>query len=411
MYLAGPATFLCLFAVLGSSFADKLENSDDDSNARDNHVLDAIKHAESDDEWEHENGHYDQKEPSHPDEDFWGDGRKYRGARPEGDFWDYGDKYKGLRIDGEWPEMGIRLGQIGGIAADDMGKLFVFQRNSVVWDDSSFDSKDNYLKKDKGPIKDATIYEFDEFGILDKKFGENRFYMPHGLTLDRFGNFWMTDVALHQVFKWPASSPKPTMVLGEKFVPGTDDSHFCKPTDVAVASNGHFFVSDGYCNSRILKFDKDGKVLTKWGKDPDDDDNPKDNEFLIPHSLALIEQSDILCVADRENGRIQCFNAGLEDHTKTGEFLYSITDPRFGKVFAIEYDENSGVLYAVNGRTKDIDQVSGFTIDLDSQQVIDEWTPQRNGQGFQQPHDVTTDGRSVFVGEIGPNMLWKFNKL
>ena len=45
-----------------------------------------------------------------------------------------------------------------------------------------------------------------------------------------------------------------------------DDKHFCKPTDVAIASTGEFFVADGYCNSRIMKFDKEGKLLSQFGQ-------------------------------------------------------------------------------------------------------------------------------------------------
>lgn len=58
---------------------------------------------------------------------------------------------------------------------------------------------------------------------------------------------------------------KVIMRLGEKMKPGSDNKHFCKPTDVAVARNGHFFVADGYCNSRIMKFDQHGKLLAKFG--------------------------------------------------------------------------------------------------------------------------------------------------
>ena len=53
-------------------------------------------------------------------------------------------------------------------------------------------------------------------------------------------------LSLFQVFRIPSGQTEPDLVLGEKFVPGKDDTHFCKPTDVAVADNGDFFVSDGY---------------------------------------------------------------------------------------------------------------------------------------------------------------------
>ena len=63
--------------------------------------------------------------------------------------------------------------------------------------------------------------------------------------MDKSGNIWVTDVALHQVFRFPAGSDQPDIILGERFVPGNDQAHFCKPTDVAVMSTGEFFVSDG----------------------------------------------------------------------------------------------------------------------------------------------------------------------
>lgn len=46
--------------------------------------------------------------------------------------------------------------------------------------------------------------------------------------------------------KIPKGSTQPSLVLGVKMEAGNDDTHFCKPTDVAVASNGDFFVADGY---------------------------------------------------------------------------------------------------------------------------------------------------------------------
>lgn len=73
-----------------------------------------------------------------------------------------------------------------------------------------------------------------------------RFYLPHGLTVDNEGNIWITDVAMHQVFKFrPNSLSKPVLTLGVAFQPGTDHRHFCKPSDVAVATDGSFFVADG----------------------------------------------------------------------------------------------------------------------------------------------------------------------
>jgi peptidylamidoglycolate lyase len=94
----------------------------------------------------------------------------------------------------------------------------------------------------------------------------------------------------------------PSLTLGEAFVPGSDEKHFCKPTDVAVSSSGIFFVSDGYCNKRIMKFDPNGRLLKVYT-----------GSFNIVHSLTLQEEKDALCVADRENSRVVCIHAGLKE--------------------------------------------------------------------------------------------------
>lgn len=89
--------------------------------------------------------------------------------------------------------------------------------------------------------------------------------MPHGLTIDLNNNIWLTDVALHQVFKYDITGTKLLLVLGVKFEPGVDKNHFCKPTSVAVLPDGDFFVADGYCNSRIVKYSQSGSNLLEIG--------------------------------------------------------------------------------------------------------------------------------------------------
>ena len=69
--------------------------------------------------------------------------------------------------------------------------------------------------------------------------------------------------------KFPAGEKTtPSLVLGEKLIPGSDESHFCKPTDVAVRLDGSaFYVADGYCNGRILMYNPDGEVIRTWGSE------------------------------------------------------------------------------------------------------------------------------------------------
>ena len=65
-----------------------------------------------------------------------------------------------------------------------------------------------------------------------------------------------------EYLQFPPNADQPDLVLGEAFVPGSDEKHFCQPTSVAVSeATGTFFVADGYRNSRILKYNRDGKLL------------------------------------------------------------------------------------------------------------------------------------------------------
>jgi hypothetical protein len=90
--------------------------------------------------------------------------------------------------------------------------------------------------------------------------------MPHGLTIDHEGNFWLTDIAMHQVLMFkPNDLTHPSLTVGEMFKSGSGPNRLCRPADVVVMKNGDFFVADGYCNSRIIKFNRKGEYLMEWG--------------------------------------------------------------------------------------------------------------------------------------------------
>jgi peptidylamidoglycolate lyase len=90
--------------------------------------------------------------------------------------------------------------------------------------------------------------------------------------------------------------------LGVKGKAATDNKTFNRPTDIAFAKNGDFYVSDGYGNSRVVKFSKEGKYLLDWGKR-----GIGPGEFNTPHSVA-VDSKGTVYVSDRENNRIQIFD-------------------------------------------------------------------------------------------------------
>ncbi|XP_069348756.1 peptidyl-glycine alpha-amidating monooxygenase isoform X7 [Eulemur rufifrons] len=304
----------------------------------------------------------------------------------------------------DWPGVYLLPGQVSGVALDLKNNLVIFHRGDHVWDGNSFDSKFVYQQRGLGPIEEDTILVIDpNTAAVIQSSGKNLFYLPHGLSVDKDGNYWVTDVALHQVFKLdPNSKEGPALTLGRSMQPGSDQNHFCQPTDVAVdPGTGAIFVSDGYCNSRIVQFSPHGKFITQWGEESSGS-NPKPGQFSVPHSLALVPHLGQLCVADRENGRIQCFK------TDTKEFVREIKHSSFGRnVFAISYIP--GLLFAVNGKPYFGDQepVQGFVMNFSNGEIIDIFKPVR--KHFDMPHDiVASEDGTVYIGDAHTNTVWKF---
>lgn len=169
--------------------------------------------------------------------------------------------------------------------------------------------------------------------------------MPHGLTVDDAGAFWIADVALHQVVRVDAHTLHASLVLGESGVPGADDAHFCQPAAVAVATGDKgFFVADGYCNARVVKYTSDGRRVGSFGR-ATKSVPAAPGELSVPHALALVEERDLLCVADRENERVQCVNAGLHDTERFGRFQFAVEVG--GRAFGLDYNEASKCLFFV----------------------------------------------------------------
>ncbi|XP_032131393.1 peptidyl-glycine alpha-amidating monooxygenase isoform X6 [Sapajus apella] len=304
----------------------------------------------------------------------------------------------------DWPGVYLLPGQVSGVAVDPKNNLVIFHRGDHVWAGNSFDSKFVYQQRGLGPIEEDTILVIDpnNAAVLQSS-GKNLFYLPHGLSIDKDGNYWVTDVALHQVFKLaPNNKEGPILILGRSMQPGSDQNHFCQPTDVAVdPDTGAIYVSDGYCNSRIVQFSPSGKFITQWGEESSGS-SPQPGQFSVPHSLALVPHLDQLCVADRENGRIQCFK------TDTKEFVREIKHSSFGRnIFAISYIP--GLLFAVNGKPHFGNQepIQGFVMNFSNGEIIDVFRPVR--KHFDMPHDiVASEDGTVYIGDAHANTVWKF---
>ena len=153
------------------------------------------------------------------------------------------------------------------------------------------------------------ILKYDAKGTLLKTWGEGMFVFPHGATVDRDGNLWVTDARGadgkgHQVFKFNPDG-KVLMTLGKAGVSGSGPDLFDQPTDVVVAAGGDIFVTDSHrngTNNRVVRFTSDGRFVREWGKK-----GSGRGEISEPHTIALDSRGRVF-VGDRENNRIQIFD-------------------------------------------------------------------------------------------------------
>ncbi|KAL3084630.1 hypothetical protein niasHT_034669 [Heterodera trifolii] len=320
---------------------------------------------------------------------------------------------------------GERLGQVAGLAVEKRsGDLWVLHRAGRVWDANTFDA-DNRLNEHK-PIGRSVILVArrgnDPKGKLQlvAKYGRNLFYLPHGIFVmehavgSKETVVFTTDVGSHQVIKWHISGTqmKQIWALGEKFVPGSDHSHFCKPAGVAVhSSDGTVFVADGYCNNRVVKLSADGKFVAQFGHSVTRyAAQLRLGEFSLPHDISLDERRRRVFVADRENGRVQTFDEG-------GEPRFEVRRADlFPSVYSAHYQQGVGLmfvpgtpLYTQSGQAQEI------AIFVVPQADSDNATKPKiqyafRGQSapFRLPHVLRCWANQVYVGEIanGEGVLW-----
>ena len=152
----------------------------------------------------------------------------------------------------DWPRLppGVQFGEVAGVDVDRHGHVFVFHRPGRGFEPGATELLDQ-----------PAVLEFDEkSGKFIAAWGARTFLVPHGITVDGGGNVWVTDVGLHQVFKF-SHDGRLLLSLGTPRVGGWDATHFNQPTDIAIERDGTFYVSDGYVNSRVALFDPGGRFL------------------------------------------------------------------------------------------------------------------------------------------------------
>src|SRR2546427_653376 len=209
----------------------------------------------------------------------------------------------------------MNLGEVLGLAVNSKGHVVVLNHPG---------------SSTSGPLygnASTQLLEFDQNGKFVREIGKGVYGLgySHSVRFDKYDNLWVVDKGTNAVVKFnPAGYV--TMNLGRRpegpddhaqayYHPGRReppahvDGLFRQPTDVAWDSDDNIYISDGYTNSRVAKFDKRGNWIKSWGSRGSGgqhaDENP--GQFNTPHNIGVDRQNNVY-VADRGNRRIQVFD-------------------------------------------------------------------------------------------------------
>ena len=293
----------------------------------------------------------------------------------------------------EWVKMpeGLSLLDVGGISVDAQDRVYVLNRSKYP------------------------IIIFDREGNVLKKWGEDLFNRAHGSCIGPDGSVYCTDDRNHVVFKF-SSEGEILMTLGTKGE-HTDTGYvrtfdfweslgritkgappFNRPTGVALSSQGEIYIADGYGNARIHKFTPDGKLMFSWGEP-----GGRPGQFRLPHTIR-VDKQDRVWVTDRENHRVQIFDA-------QGKFLDQWTD--FIRPTDVCIDDDGTVYASDMGMRVSIWNSKGEMITRWGNAGLD-----KESALFLAPHAVAVDSHGdLYVGEVsntyagvdkGPKTLQKF---
>ena len=239
---------------------------------------------------------------------------------------------------------------------------------------------------------------FDRDGNFVRAWGEGQFRRPHGIMLGPDGTLWLTDDGHHTIRQFTPEG-KLLLTLGDPDRPAAPHGGkpFNRPTHVALCPRtGDVYVSDGYGNSRVHKYDPKGRHLFSWGEPGTDP-----GCFNVPHNIAT-DADGLVYVADRENHRVQIFDAKgryLAQWNNLHRPCGLFADRRQGDVF---YIGELGTDLPVNAQVPGIG--NRVTILSSKGELVgrvgDRFGGEAPGQ-FVAPHGVATDSRgALYVAEV-----------
>jgi sugar lactone lactonase YvrE len=219
---------------------------------------------------------------------------------------------------------GMNFGEVPGVAVDSKGNIYVFTRSNTAG----------------GPAyapAAAQLLEFNPKGEFIREIGKGIYGWSeaHTVRIDKNDNIWAIDKGSDMVIEFNQSG-RVTMVFGRRKESADEDAKpwehpnpplpavnglFRQPTDIAWDSQGNIYITDGYVNSRVAKYDRNGDWMRSWGTK-----GSAPGQFNIPHAI-VIDRNDNIYVGDRSNRRVQVFD----------------TDGNFKRMFTIDVPPPPGI--------------------------------------------------------------------
>jgi hypothetical protein len=200
---------------------------------------------------------------------------------------------------------GANFGEVSGVAVNSKGHVFVFTRSNSAHGPAYAPSA-------------ALLLEFGPKGEFIREVGKDLYgwSFAHTVRVDKDDNIWAVDKGSDMIIKFNQAG-RVTQVYGRRKESADDESKpwehpnpplpaidglFRQPTDVAWDAAGNIYISDGYINSRIAKYDRNGDWVKSWGER-----GTRPGQFNLPHAI-VIDRNDNVYVGDRSNRRIQVFD-------------------------------------------------------------------------------------------------------
>lgn len=298
------------------------------------------------------------------------------------------EKVGSYALDPNWPQLPneVTLGQATGVAVDSHNHVFIFHRAKREWVEP-FPVE---------TIKEHTVFMLDgSTGKLLSTWGGEQFVMPHGLSVDSDDNVWVTDVGSQQIHKFSHAGTL-LLSIGEKGVQGTDENHFALPSDIGITKDGGVYVSDGYINTRVIKFTPSGVFESQWGTP-----GTQPGNFDLPHGIAI--NIDRVYVADRGNSRLQIF-----DHN--GVYIAEWKNKQIGRPYGVAVNGN-GEVFIIDGGNQPLNTRSRVIVLNPDGTVIESFNAANDSDDSNLGHDIAigNDG-AVYVVDAWARSVRKFTR-